>query len=226
MSRNEATLPKILHDPALDTEQTRIVLAALNFQRGVVHHLTKQNPHSPGSTDYQLGTLDSIALPHTLDPTAGAGGGVVAHSITRATAKAGGVTGALTVDAYGATPATGEIAVAPNGDIVVLNADAITDLDVSFISEDGEIVEETGLVPASGVVTPLDPRASRGLKVLLEAEILTGTTVGKSIILVPASSNPATTKAALDIAKKTIRFNSSTDAPLTVRVRYLVPRGD
>lgn len=163
---------------------------------------------APAASPYQLATLQAIVL----------GDYKKASSILRATVRAGGVTGELAVQAYGATPITGQIAVAPNGDIVVLATDAITDIDVHYVPSQVEVVELTvdGLV---GSELPIPAKyTARGVVSLLEAEVLAGTTLGKKIILVPGAA-PATTKANLDVAKTKVQFNSATDAVTKARVK-------
>ena len=76
---------------------------------------------APAADAAQLGTLQSFGCPAK---------GAPAASILRARAWRGTTTPAeLTVEPYGTTPASGQIAVAPNGDLVVLASDAWLDVD-------------------------------------------------------------------------------------------------
>jgi hypothetical protein len=96
------------------------------------------------SAPYQLTTLDTIVLPDDAK----------ANTILRAYARAGsGTKGELTVVAYGATPTAGQIAVAPNGDIVTVHSgDVWTSLDVVYLPEKYDVVELTlPVVPGTGV---------------------------------------------------------------------------
>ncbi len=170
--------------------------------------LRKQNPAADAA---QLATLESLVLPNDAKAT----------SILRATVRAGGVTGELAVQAYGTTPSTGQIAVAPNGDIAVLAADAITDMDVVYLPERGDVVTVTADV-ATGVLTIPAPYVSRGVIALLDANATVGTVTGRKKILVPAAGLPATTKAQLNLAKSTVSFNNATDAVTKASVTLLL----
>ncbi len=175
--------------------------------------LLKQVPVASG---VQLATLQVVKLPEDAK----------ACTIFRATARAGGVTGELAVQTFGTTPATGQIAVAPNGDIVVLAADAITSLDILYEPEPHDVVEYIGLVPATGVVAIPAPALALGVVGLIEAEVLAGAVTGNKIVLVPAAGLPATTKATLDLAKANVSFNNATDAPTSVRIKLAVAQPD
>jgi len=180
-----------------------------SFLRGQVPQDLRRQ--TPSASLYQLGTLESIGL---------AGDGKAA-SIVRATVVAGGVTGELTPVLYGVTPATGEIAVAPNGDIVVLAADAITSVDVLYLPDRGDSFEATLPVdPATGVCAMPANIVARGLILLTEAEVLVGGSTGKKIILVPGAS-PAAGRANLDVAKTQVQF-AIADAVTSARVKVTV----
>lgn len=147
-------------------------------------------------------------------------------AILRATVTAGGVTGELTPVAYGATPATTQIAVAPNGSIVTLAADAITGLDVTYIPERGDVVEFTATVVADAVVLSRflglknDGTTPRKAVMVLEVDALAGAVVGKTRILVPGAA-PATTQSRLNVAKDSVLF-AAADAVTKARVKVLV----
>lgn len=167
----------------------------------------------PAADAYQLGTLESVGLP--------ADG--KAATIFRAYGRAGTATpGELAVQAYGATPGSGQIAVAPNGDIVVLAADAWTSMDVEYMPEKYDIVEAVcPVVAATGVCTLPAAMTTPGACILLEAEALTGTTIGKKIILVPATAAVATGRAAIKNTKDSVWF-ATADAVLTARIKMAV----
>jgi hypothetical protein len=141
-----------------------------------------------------------------------------ASSIYRATVRAGGVTGELTVKGYGVTPATGEIAVAPNGDIVTLAADAITDLDVTYLPEKYDVSEVT-LPVATHVLTIPATFTAKGVVLLLEAVANAGTTTGKKILLVPGAGAPAAGQARLNVAKSTVTF-AVADAVTNATIKF------
>lgn len=180
--------------------------------RAVATFLRKKDP---AASPYQLATLEALTLPDDAK----------ASTIDRAYSRAGGVTGELTVVAYGVTPATGEIAVAPNGDVVVLAADAITSLDVTYQPEKQDIYEAE-LEVAANVLTIPAPFTDQGVINLLEAEATTGTATGKKIVLVPGGGAPAAGQARLNVAKTTVTF-AVADAVTKARVKFsTVPATD
>lgn len=142
--------------------------------------------------------------------------------VHRAYARAGMVTGELTPVAYGVTPMTGEIAVAPNGDIVVLEADAITDLDVVYTPERGDVFTlDLPVVPGTGVLTLPASVTTPGVVYLIDADATAGTVTGRKEILVPAAGEPAAGNARLNVAKTTVQF-AVADAVSRATVRLLV----
>lgn len=161
--------------------------------QGTPRSLRKQAPvATPG---YHGGTVQVVVLPDWFK----------AAAIHRATSRAGTVTGELTAQAYGATPATTQIAVAPNGDIQVLATDAITDLDLVYVPERLEVVE---LVVTTGQTYTIPTEyTSRGVVLLQEAEGLAGS-AGKKNILVPGTVGAAGT-AKLNIAKSQVLFGDA-----------------
>lgn len=175
--------------------------------------LHKQDP-TPGTVATgNLTTVEVIKLPNDAK----------ASVIHRASSRTGTVTGELTPQAYGTTPATTQCAVTPCGDIAVLPADVITDLDVVYQPAKGEVVEYTGDV-VTGVLTLPSAWTTRGVIYLLEAEVTVGTVTGGKTILVPVAGAalPATTKAQLTSNKTTVSFNNATDAPTKARVKCLI----
>lgn len=168
----------------------------------------------PAADAYQLATVESIGLAEDAK----------AATVLRAYGRVGGVTaGELAVQAYGATPSTGQIAVAPNGDIVVLAADAWTSVEVYYEPMQYDVVEFELAAPAGDLTLPTSVAGK--VLALLEAEATTvdsGGISGKKIILVNASSAPATTKAALNLAKTHVLFNTATDKVTKARVKLAV----
>lgn len=176
----------------------------------------KLNPSTLGVGSYTLGTLHALQL----------GERSRAITVSRAVVRAGGVTGELTPAAFGATPTTGQIAVAPNGDIVVLASDAITDMDVWYLPNRGDVVgtdDKPSYFPVvSNVLTlPTTGYWTRGVDTLLEVEAITGTSTGKKIVLVPGAGAPSAGQARLNLAKTTITF-ASADAVTRARVKVLI----
>lgn len=181
--------------------------------RGQIPQTLRQRTPDGGNTE-QLATLESLQLP--LDARASV--------IHRAQCRSGTGAGELTVKSYGTTPGSGEIAVAPNGDIVLLAADANEGVDVVFTPERGEVVELGPLSCGTDSVLHIPQTyVDRGVIVLLEAnavEAAVGKT-GKKIVLVPGSA-PATTKVNLDLAKSKVQFNDATDAVTLATAKILV----
>lgn len=184
-----------------------------DFVRSQKTFLHKKVPVASG---YQLATLQAFLL---------ADDGK-ALTVTRAYARAGTATaGELAVVAYGTTPATGQIAVAPNGDIVVLAADAWTSVDV-FYQPDAYDVAEVTLPVTTNVLTLTAALAAVGCKALLEAEAVAAGSTGKKIILVPGAGAPAAGQARLNLAKTTVTF-AGADAVTSARVKLaMVPGTD
>lgn len=169
---------------------------------------TQRYGDDPAASGYNLATLEAVVLP---DFAKGA-------FILDAFVRVGTVNGQLTVVKTGATPGTGEVGIAPNGDIVVLAADAITSIDLLYTPRKMEVYEqELAVVAASGILT-LPVGATPGV-VLLEAEATAGTVTGKKIILVPGTA-PATTQARLNLTKTQVLFNVATDAVTKARVKW------
>ncbi len=185
-----------------------------NVMRAMNTHLWSKVPSAGGAANYQLATLQRIALPDDAK----------AESIVTAfsrSATAG--SGRLVVALPDVTPGSGEIAVAPNGDLVVLAADAHLLVDVVYTPRKYDLLR-VKLPVAVGLLTI--PARFQALA-LLEAKITAGTTLGNSIILKPAAGLPATTKAQLNIAKSQVQFNNATDAPTEAEVLLaIVPDTD
>lgn len=120
--------------------------------------------------------------------------------------RVGGVTsGPLTAAAY--PPITGQYSIAPNGDIVVLAADAWTKVDAVFLPYKCDLIEYTGqVVPGTGVMSIPQYIVDRGVAVLVRANALAGTVTGLKIVQAPAAAAPATTKAGLNLAKSSLFF--------------------
>ncbi|HUU43035.1 MAG TPA: hypothetical protein VMX57_04610 [Planctomycetota bacterium] len=205
---NENSLKNLVNtgNPNALGDQFR-ALALGDMLRALPTFLRKKAPAADGGS---LATLAALVLAEDGK----------ASSISRATVRAGGVTGELTVVAYGATPSTGEIAVGPNGDIVTLAADAITDLDVVYQPEKYDTVEVT-LTATAGVVTIPATFSGRGVVLLLDATATTGTATGRKIVLAPGAGAPAAGQARLNIAKSTVTF-AAADAVTAATLKLAV----
>jgi hypothetical protein len=181
----------------------------------------------PAADSSQLATVKSLGV---------VAKGATAASIMRARAWTGGVTALeLAIQAYGTTPGSGQIAVAPNGDIVVLASDAWTDLDVTYQPERGDVVVLPELPVVAGVLTlpssVLDSDGTRRAILLLSAQATAGAVIGQKIVLIPAGTKgapalPATTKAQLSLDGQIVEFNNATDAVTKAIVTLLIVSAD
>lgn len=159
----------------------------------------KVNINALGVSASQVATLDCMPMDASIK----------AATILRAYARAGSAgTGEMTVAAFGATPTTGQIAVAPNGDIVTLTSDAITDLDVLVAPFVCQSVTLTDLpvVAATGVCALPQWVKDRGIVYLHSAIVTAGSVTGTKRVLVPGATNPATPQARLSVAKDQVNF--------------------
>lgn len=185
-------------------------IAFAAVMRGQINQVVRKK--DPATSSYAPGaTVETIVLADDAK----------ANAVTRAYSRAGTVTGELTVVAPGTTPATGEISVQPNGDIMVLAADAITSLDITYVPERGDVVELNNWPVASNAIALPAWVTSKGVVLLLEAESLEGTLTGKLHVLVPSGSAAATTQARLNVAKTSVKF-APADAVTKARVKLLV----
>lgn len=164
------------------------------------------------NSPYNLATLGSLVLPDEAK----------ASSIIRATAIAGtAAAGELTIVGFGATPATTQIAVAPNGDIVGLLADAYTSVDITYIPERGFSVQSFFPVVTNVLTLPTGwTGTGHGVALVTEVEAITATATGKKIILVPGAGAPVAGQCRLNLAKGTITF-AGADAVTRARVKGL-----
>lgn len=181
--------------------------------RALPTYLRKKAPATPPVAAPQLATLQSFSLPDDAK----------ACMILRAVSKkATAGSGELTIDAYGTTPIQGHIAVAPNGDIVMLTADAHLDVDVIYVPEKADVYELTlPVTGAAGLCALPAWLTARGAVTLLEAEVLAGTLLGPKIVLVPADGLPATTKAQLKVLKDVVQF-AAADVVTSARIKVSV----
>lgn len=195
--------------PNLLPDQLRKI-AFGDFLRAMPTHLKKK----AGALDsYNLATLHSIGLPEDAR----------AANILRAYARSGtGTLGELAIQSPNTTPAAGQIAVSPNGQIVLLAADAYTSVDVVYVPEKYDVfeVELTGAVASAFDLSTLLPaQVAQGIVMLLEAEATVGSVTGKKIVLAPGAAAPATLQARLNLAKTTVTFNNATDAVTKARLK-------
>lgn len=192
-------------------DQFRLIKLGQTLRQDLKTTKRKLDPDTAGTNPEDLATLDSIVLPN--DAKAG--------TILRAFARAGTAgTGEMTVAARHATPLTGEVGVSPAGNLVFLAADAITDVDVEYIPERGDLAVTAELPVAANVLT-LPTALSGNALVLVEAEATVGTSTGRKIVLTPGAGAPAAGQARLNLAGTTVTF-AAADAVTAAIVTLLV----
>lgn len=160
-----------------------------------------------------LATLQSFALPNDCK----------AASIVRAYARAttaAGTLGELAIQAANATPADAQIAVAPNGDIVVLAASAYTQVDVTFLPSRGDVVVLTDQEVVANVFTIPAALTARGVVYLVNCTATAAGATGAKIVLVPGGA-PAAGQCSLTTAKAGVTF-AAADAVTRCTVTLLV----
>lgn len=168
-----------------------------------------KHSQAPAADGYSLATLHVVKLPDDAK----------ASNVFRATGKAGGVTGEYAPQSYGTTPATGQCAVTPSGDLAFLAADAVTSVDFTYLPEQGEVYEATFDVATNAITIPAALAAR--VKFMMEAEATTAGSTGKKIILAPGAGAPAAGQARLNVAKTTVTF-AAADAVTKARVKFLL----
>jgi hypothetical protein len=142
--------------------------------------------------------------------------------ILRATSRAGTSKGELTIDGYTATaPAAGHIGISPNGDLMFAPTADVTDVDVTYVAQRGDVVELTMNATAADTITLPTALTDRGVVYLLEAESLAGGLTGELHVLLPSDAKPATTKALLNVAHGAVLF-AVADAVTRARIVLLI----
>jgi hypothetical protein len=144
--------------------------------------------------------------------------------VYRCTVRASGVVnGEFAPQVYGTTPITRQVAPTPNGDLAFLGLDAVTDADVIYVPERGDVIEIVLPVTlATGVCTLPAWLTTRGVVLLEEAVVLEGTVLGPKIVLVPAAGAPAAGFVQLSVAKTLVQFDPVADIPTRVSLKFLV----
>lgn len=119
-------------------------------------------------------------------------------------------------------PATTNVTTSPEGHISFnVATDALTSAEVTYVAEEGDIIEEViPVVPGTGVGTPL---AGRNVKRLLAATALAGTVTGTSTIDQRGFA-VATTRHAAASAAGLVQFLAA-DAVSSALIRYIATPG-
>ena len=203
------TLPELFRMMALGS-----FLQGQAIQKRCQVGINATGTNQPVLSPYNLSTLTVLKLPP----------GGKASIVRRCTVRtAGVVVGEFAPQVYGTTPITRQVAVTPNGDIAFLGTDAVTDVDVIYIPERGDVVDIVlPVVPGTGVCALPAWLTAKGVILLLECEVLEGVTRGPKVILVPTTAAPATGFVQLDVPKANVRFDTVVDAVTRVRLKFLV----
>lgn len=164
---------------------------------------------------------DRIVLPNACKA------GRIRRGWARSTSAAGTL-GEMTVTALGSDPGAGEIAVAPNGDIVTRAVDAYTSVDVDYMPAAGKVITLEGLVvvPGTGVCTLSAEVQAMNPVALLAAESTAGGLVQEMTVGFRAAVAPATTFAILNLIGTIVYFaiaDAVTECTLTLLVDNEVP---
>lgn len=211
LNKNDGTLRASLDkaNPMTLADALRKLGFGSLLEGNLIQHRRRVDFHTLGNTKHVLSTLDVLRLPD----------GMKASKLLRAVDR---VAGELTVDAYGTTPLTGHISIAPNGDIVTLTADNLGDVDVSYVPERCDVKEGVFPVASNAITLPTswttDPA---GVVLLTEVESLEGTVTGLLTPLIPSASAATTGTARLALDKASVKFYSG-DAVTRARVRVAV----
>jgi hypothetical protein len=135
------------------------------------------------------------------------------------------------------TPTTGTYGIAPNGDIVLYEGDAITSIDILYIPRIGDVYGSlanskygvtrlTLSVNSTTGFAALPSAISGKAHLLMFAAVTAGSVLTPNcLILAPASAVVATKSAALSTDGTGIWFNQSTDLPTQCQVDVLVYSG-
>jgi uncharacterized membrane protein len=119
-------------------------------------------------------------------------------------------------------PATTTVTTSPEGHVSFnVATDAVTDAEVTYVAEEGDVIEEViPVVPGTGVGTPL---AGRNIKRLLAATAITGGVVGACTVDQRGFA-VATTKHAAASVLGLAQFLAA-DAVTSATIRYIATPG-
>jgi hypothetical protein len=206
------------------------ILAMGDVVRSVPVHLQGVAANTAAnSSPPQLSTLGAVPLPEDAKCA------YILRCTVKKTGSGGAALGEFTVEPYGTTPATTQVAPAPNGDIVFLGTDLVQEADILYVPHKGDVFGQlanskygitslTLSVNASGFAA-LPTNLSGKAILLMYANVTVGSVTGQKIILVPSTTVVATTEAALSKDGTGIWFNLATDAPTQCVVDVLCYSG-
>ena len=107
---------------------------------------------------------------------------------------------------------------------MVLAADVVTNMDVHYLPQRGDVLEATfPVVPGTGVMVIPASLTTLGVINILDANAVEATSTGRKIVLTPATAAPAAGNVQLDVPKANVRF-AVADAVVRATVKFsLVP---
>jgi hypothetical protein len=151
-----------------------------------------------------------------------------ASRITRGWARSTGAAGALgelTVSAVTADPGAAEIAVAPNGDIVLQANDAYTSVDIDYYPAKGRVVSvDLTVVAGTGVCTLPSWLTALHPHMLLNATATAGGAVAAKVVDFRGAVAPAAGFACLNLVG-TIVYFAVADAVTACTLKLMVDEG-
>jgi hypothetical protein len=143
-----------------------------------------------------------------------------AAQVIFAYATAGTTAGVKAVQAFGATPTTGQCAVNLNGQVVFAAADAVTEVELIIAPYSGDLIEEVVFLNASGVGTL---QGGKTAKLLLSGTVTSGSSAGLKTNIARAGT-PSAAQVCLSAAGNTVLFNVAA-ANSTALIRYIASAG-
>lgn len=141
--------------------------------------------------------------------------GAKAVRLLKGYARAGTATGYLEPIADDDTLAAGEIQITPTGDVAFFATDAVTEAEVTYLTQEGEVVEQ--VLPVSSDLAAL-AQGAEGV-ILLEAEALAGSATGTATV-VARGTTPSPGEAALTDDGASVEF-AAADAVTSARVKVV-----
>jgi hypothetical protein len=169
---------------------------------------------------------DALASTHIVRLPAGC----KAQSLLRAYVRAGTVNGEFTCDGgrQTTTIVTAHAAVTEAGDIALLSTDAVTSIDVEYVPAKQDTVTLTlPVVAGTGVMALPASITARGVKTIVSATLVTGTTTGTGKVVTPSNSVPTTTlQVNLNLAKTQVQFRIADAVTLATVTLALIPAID
>lgn len=136
--------------------------------------------------------------------------------------RVGGVTGYFGFAERESTPGAGNAAVDPIGNVEFAAADAVTNAEVVYLPAEGDIIEDSIQVPASGIGAFLQAREG---VILLTATLVTGVVLGAKTVVTRGSAPGAGEAALSDLGQPIFLAADVGAGGGTATVRYVARPG-